>query len=74
MSENGGIRGDECEADGRNSNQGNQDGNCEEWFNRDEGEPTSDSSDDEKCEEKFTDIKSKVIVLQELECGVGKRC
>ena len=74
MSEKCGILGDESEADGRNCNQGSRDGNNKERFNQDKDESTSDSCDGKKHEEKLTDINSKVIVSQELECDGGKRC
>ena len=75
MSEKYGIHGDESEADGRNSNQGNKDisnnRNSNERINKDEDDSTSDNSED-KNEEEVRQI-NKVIVSHKLECDVEKK-
>jgi hypothetical protein len=72
VSEKYGVQGDESEADGRNSNQGNKDisndRNSEERFKLDEDESTRDNNGDKNDDEKFKQISSRVIVSQELEC------
>ena len=69
MGENYGVKIDENEIDGRNSNQGNKDisndRKSEESFILEEDESTRDNNGDEK----FRQINSKVIVSQELECN-----
>jgi len=77
MSEKYGIQGDESEADGRNRNQGKKDisnnRNNKERFNQDEGDSTSDNSEDKNDEETFRQINNKVIISRELECHGEKR-
>jgi len=57
MSEKYGVKGDESEVNGRNSNQGNKDisndRNSEERFNLDEDESTRDNNGDKNDEEKL---------------------
>ena len=78
------TQGDEREADGRNSNQGNKDfrnnediikliqtdveRNSEERLNLGEDETTSETSDDKNLEGKSGQNNNKVVVSQELEC------
>jgi L-cysteine desulfidase len=89
MSENYGIQGDESEADGRKSNQrhkgpsNNQDiiksiqndvdRNSEERPNQDKEETTSDNSEDKNEEGKHSQINTKMVVSQELECDDEKK-
>ena len=88
MSEKYGIQGDESEADGRNSNQGQKDfrnnedtikliqngvdRHSAERLNQDEDE-TSDNIGDKNDEGKFSQINNKVAVSLELECDGKKK-